>query len=697
MYQRLSSNIKGRKKQGSNPDEPLSRNVRIVITNSNERGTVRGDNLAETMAKNEGQKDSGTSIARTQSIEVDEKGGWFSTMFSSKKIMEKEDLISMEEADDGSVEAGFQRDRAKYKMNADTFETAAEDDKYDINKLRVPCILDQAEMPEKTQENLKDVPIDDDSLLRDPYSEIRPQDDLMKDEELNTVEDERTEKSRFMMCMASKALFLLGSILFLVLAVHDYQRVKGAGHQVANLEDSKVAPNQNVDDDVDPFVTGTGNSTGWALEEEMARAEANKEERAGGALASHVWGTRRRMQTRVRRVATNWYTQYWADLPENVQESAGLLGYTEARWNAGESVYTDRLHWHELTPVQQASAYLVFGYDEDSWNDYVDRFLANLANTAAPTWSPTQAPVDPSHQDTGDPEGGGEPDSGNGTTETNDETSQGDVETSEGGAAIDRETGDAVEGNGGDTGNPGDQGSDGNEATEGEREDQAEPASDEDSERGGTVSEFNSGYSVNIDGDYPAEERGKTFKALYICAALCFMMVGIMDALHQQLGFHVVMIVAGIMGIMAGGFTQSNEKAFHVCHSISSHLFLLQAVLLVYSRLLLNYDNSVRRVLNVADGLFVVGALMNVVVSYMRYDDTSMAMTKTALAASVFWCVAAIIYVAITAMLWRNRHHTSKSDGSGGECSLAESCNVIQSGGGDCEDCEVSLPDQGHK
>ena len=343
---------------------------------------------------------------------------------------------------------------------------------------------------------------------------------------------------------------------------------------------------------------------------------------------------------------------------------------------------------------------MLFGYEESTWNDYVDRFITNLESTPAPTPSPTDAPVDdPSPaespvEDPGDEVGDDQGDGGNDT-----EPSDGAQEQSDGDANNDTDNtesgGETGEESAGDAGETGDQGSDGNDETADENNEG--DVQGEDGDSGGSVSAFNNGYNVNIVGEYPTPKRGKTFKILYICAAICFVLVGIMDALHQQLGFHIVMTLAGITGIMAGAFTKSNEMGFHVCHSLSTHLFLLQAVLLIYSRLLLTYDHGVRRILNFADGLFAVGALMNVVVSYMSYNDTSLAMARTGVAAYVFWLIAAIIYIAITLMFWTRRNRTDETGkgtgtGTSAEASVQESCNhaVVEDNDGDCE---VSLAD----
>lgn len=682
-YTSASVNSSRKKREAAEvPEETYSRKVRIVVTSSSsDKGELRGANptLESTMA----ERVERNAITRAQSIEVQpgepttRKDSWFS-LFSSKKLAETEDVISVQAADDaGSEEATLQAITNKRDLEAGkTFYADVDKERYNINNLRVPAIMDQVE-PDivNTVEEAEEE--EEEEILEDPYAEISPKEAPMKDEEEEeNADDLQTEKRRFLMCLTSKFFFLLGSILFIALAAHDLQRVRSAGLPPLTDAEADDAPLKSVDDDGDPFIFDASNFTaGGDFEEVLAQEEAAKEERSG-ALAFE--SRRRRMQSNCDSAQTNWYTQYWENLPDCIKEAANLLGYDQPTWDAGESVYTDRLHWDELTPEQQTAAFLVFGYEEATWNDYVDRFMASLADTEPPSPSPTEAPTDAPVQD----------------PSTGDANNENDSNEASGG-----EAGDAVgdnEDSAGDTGETGDQGSEGNEENEDGDQGQDEGG-------GSSISAFNNGYDINIVGEYPPARRGRTYKVLYILAAMCFLMVGVLDAVHQQLGFHLVMILAGVTGIMAGGFTKSNETGFHVCHSLSTHLFLLQAVLLIYSRLLLTYDHGVRRILNFADGMFALGALMNVVVSYMRYNETSVAMARAAVAAFVFWLVAAIIYVAITLMFWGRRtraHATGKSTGTKGEePSVQEQYNrdnhqVVENDDGDCE---VSLADPDQK
>jgi hypothetical protein len=66
----------------------------------------------------------------------------------------------------------------------------------------------------------------------------------------------------------------------------------------------------------------------------------------------------------------NWMTDstdYWADLPEEIQQAAGDLGYDEVAWNTGQQPEESDKMWEDLTPKQQAAAAKI-GYNPYTWD-----------------------------------------------------------------------------------------------------------------------------------------------------------------------------------------------------------------------------------------------------------------------------------------------------------------------------------------
>jgi hypothetical protein len=607
------SDKKQRKKE-RNFDDPILRPVVIVISNNNKR--------------------SGEFLGAT-SIMTDESGD--ASKFESSKV---ESGRASNEKVKGRFTSGVwpsffsfsEKPAAVGSDNASELEGPREINNYDVNALRVPSMVDAA-----TQEhnNNNDDDDDDEEILNDPYDEINPRKERFEEEDdSSSLKDTRLCLIRF----GSKIFFVLGSILFLIVAIKEYQRVEQAGLQsTGDIQNS--AGEAAGDDDVDPFIGSNSHSFNvTALEGGAELSGSNKDERTGGALRRLIGGSKRR------RLQTNWYTEYWSDVPEDVRASAGLLGYDENKWDNEEEVFTDRMFWDELSTEQQNAAYDVFGYSKETWNDYVERHISGNQQTIAEvtplpaTDVPTVAPV-PVPAPVPAPETG-----------TTDAPTIVETDTS---AVLDENN-----------------------------------VIDDEGEGSGT--NFVSAYNVEINGDFPPEPRGKTFQALFISASICFLLVGILDGIHQQLGFHAVMVMAGIIGAIAGAFSTSNAQAYNVCYSISSHLFLLQSVLVIHSRLLLTYDNVVRRVLSFADGMFFVGAVMNVVVSYMQYNDTTSALATTTMVAAALWVLAAIIFLGVAALFLFRLDGERRGGTKSGDASVAESCKVQANGEGDCE---ISLSD----
>lgn len=624
----------------------------------------------------------------------------------------------------------------------ESVELPISDHKYDVKALRVPSILDQDNV--KDEEVVQDV----DTLLDDPYAELegrkkqqqrqRGPEALMNDPD---YEQEENSKKRFLMGLLSKTLFMIGAILFLVLATHDLKRVKNVGPSASVIESNEAATSAlaaaATQEDLDINVNSTA---------DIRAFKADRAFDGNVATDTHVWGTRRGLQQ------TNWFTEFWVNLPANIKEAAMLLGYNQGKWDNAEPVYSDRLFWDQLTPGQKGAAALVFGYNERTWNDYVQRFMENLRDTSAPTFKGTDAPSfapdapDPNkamfyknlwwnqlpadvqqaaadlghtevswnnedplltnslfwdqltdveraaaetmgyNQETWDAASNGGP------LTANDEKEGAEAEEEEG-TASDTEFGNN------DTSGTNDENeteteADGDDSNASNSTEMGMDGDNEDDSGEGQRNDVSS-LVVNIVGKYPPEPRATKYQALYISAAFLVMIVGILDGFQQKLAFHAVMVLAGITGVMAGGFVMlRNANAFNICHSVSVHLFLLQAILLIYSRLLLTYDNVVRKTLGAADGLFAIGALVNVVVSYLRYDATTVPMARAAVAAGVFWVIAGLVYVGVTILFWTRTNNSWKSkQGSSiaddDEHSIAESCNVVPSGDGG-EECEIS-------
>jgi hypothetical protein len=80
-----------------------------------------------------------------------------------------------------------------------------------------------------------------------------------------------------------------------------------------------------------------------------------------------------------------YYNLVWQDLPPEIQDAYGILGYNQVAWDTGQAVLVDSMGWDELSPEMQQAA-LFIGYTEGIWCGFDDLLVVG-------TDSPTQFPI----------------------------------------------------------------------------------------------------------------------------------------------------------------------------------------------------------------------------------------------------------------------------------------------------------------
>lgn len=58
---------------------------------------------------------------------------------------------------------------------------------------------------------------------------------------------------------------------------------------------------------------------------------------------------------------------FFAELPVEIQEGAGFLGYDQQTWDSGEEASTSLLLWDQLSEQEKIGATRL-GYDQESWD-----------------------------------------------------------------------------------------------------------------------------------------------------------------------------------------------------------------------------------------------------------------------------------------------------------------------------------------
>eukprot|EP00804_Cyclotella_cryptica_P024999 CCRYP_015942-RA/>CCRYP_015942-RA protein AED:0.00 eAED:0.00 QI:199/1/1/1/1/1/2/1412/383 len=216
---------------------------------------------------------------------------------------------------------------------------------------------------------------------------------------------ETSTKLKFAWCMefASIILFIIGSILYLVCAVKDYQWSQTLL-------------------DLPEWLRGTDDDAAWVtyrLEEQYGNASSYSQgvsERSGGIRrmlmrlqfqrehegssyyhVNYEYNKHNELEDQQHRTLQTqtpeelYYDLDWADLPPEIQDAYEVLGYTETAWDEGQDVESDSFAWDELTPEMQEAA-LFIGYEEWIWCEWEEPVDTDIP-TKRPTNEPSQGPI----------------------------------------------------------------------------------------------------------------------------------------------------------------------------------------------------------------------------------------------------------------------------------------------------------------
>ena len=150
------------------------------------------------------------------------------------------------------------------------------------------------------------------------------------------------------------------------------------------------------------------------------------------------------------------------------------------------------------------------------------------------------------------------------------------------------------------------------------------------------------------------------YMIVYFCAAFCYVVTGLLECLFEEGCFGIFLLLAGLFGLISSLFVEKDEDVSNTFDLVSSNLFLLEALLLFFRRH--SFTGAARLWYRLADGLFLLGALSDVIISYItKFADVTYSHKFST--AGVFdcclWMVSALIYLTIT-IHWR-AYHTPES------------------------------------
>ena len=287
-----------------------------------------------------------------------------------------------------------------------------------------------------------------------------------------------------------------------------------------------------------------------------------------------------------------YYEEWWKDLPEHIQDAYEVLEWNETAWNKGMDVATENMTWAELSEEQQEAAG-VLGYDQELWDtsDKIEDIAANTTGVDYETLSWNELP--PEAKSAAETLGW-----------TEDKWDSEDGEAWSDGfywsqLPPEAQLAAAVLGydelswnSGGDT---------------------ALTALLE--EAGGEYISNDDDYVFMIGktGIWVSQ-----YTVLYFFAALSFVFTGILELANHKKPFHVLMILAGLFGVASAVFNDEDIRVSIILDAVSVHLYLLEGVGLLLNNRYKELEEEgpwARRLYTFADSQFLLGAILDVIVS----------------------------------------------------------------------------------
>ena len=130
--------------------------------------------------------------------------------------------------------------------------------------------------------------------------------------------------------------------------------------------------------------------------------------------------------------------------------------------------------------------------------------------------------------------------------------------------------------------------------------------------------------SYDYDDDYVMQVSNldvwiSKYQIYYFFAALSFVFVGFLDLTREKLKFHILMILAGIFGVMSAVYIEADIRISSILNCVSVNLYLFEGIALFgdYKRASMTDDAPqwMKRTVMLGNLEFIIGALLDVIVS----------------------------------------------------------------------------------
>ena len=166
------------------------------------------------------------------------------------------------------------------------------------------------------------------------------------------------------------------------------------------------------------------------------------------------------------------------------------------------------------------------------------------------------------------------------------------------------------------------------------------------------------------------------YQILYFSAAFGFILVGIVDSFHYPWFLGAFMILAGCFGVVSAMLVEEDEDLSLIFNMVSVHLFCIEAFFLYCKH---SFFGALKIVMGIADLFFIIGTLVDVVLSYLYWAERSnIRVARVAIFSACCWLVTGIIYTGTTIYIRMNGGYDSMVANEGGKEGDGQNKNASQ-------------------
>ena len=217
--------------------------------------------------------------------------------------------------------------------------------------------------------------------------------------------------NRYAKCLelSSILLFVLGSVLYLVCSIHDYewsQKLLELPEWLREADDDEVWMRYRLQEQYGHVLEIEMRRVGGVRRALMREQQFWSDYNDGEIYSNQLTHTQqsRNLQELIPEVL--YYHKDWSELPSEIQNAYTILGYNQSAWDDGLGVGVEALGWTDLLPEQQEAAIFI-GYTETIWCGLDE---PSLLTSGSPTYVPSSIPTnDPSARPSANPSTSSQP------------------------------------------------------------------------------------------------------------------------------------------------------------------------------------------------------------------------------------------------------------------------------------------------